>query len=145
VRGWPAQCRPDNKDNRQAIETKYIGPTNQRGARIRATPVGGGDLMHNWNYSLGIEGNHFAAAEALRVELNWSSIKAGSATAKGYAFATSLLEDVALEAAIREAKADFWQDVRDRDAERPDGDNTVYADQERLDQRVEEIREAFAR
>lgn len=132
-------------DIRQAIETKYIGPTGHRGARIRATTVGGGDLMHSWNYALGIEGNHYAAAEALRVELDWSSIKAGSATAKGYAFATSLLKDVDLEATIRYAKAEFWQEIKDRDAERPDGDRTVYADQEQLEQSIEHIRAAFAR
>ena len=104
--------------------------------------------MHSWDYRLNSDGNHFAAAEALRVELNWPRIKAGSATAKGYAFATSVLVDAELEAAIRAAKADFWQAVRDRDAGQPDNElyvvKTVYADQEQLEQIIEQIREAFA-
>jgi hypothetical protein len=77
---------------RQAIETHWVGPTNHRGSRIVATTPGGHRLTHNWDYSLGIEGNHHAAAEALRVKLDWPAIVAGGSTAKGYAFVSSTLE-----------------------------------------------------
>jgi hypothetical protein len=76
----------------QAIETQYRGPTNHRGSRVIATAKAGQRLVHHWDYSLGIDGNHYAAAEALRAQLEWPAIKAGGATAKGYAFVTSTLE-----------------------------------------------------
>ena len=76
----------------QSIETHYVGPTNHRGSRIIATTPGGHKLTHAWNYEFNIEANHYAAAEALRAKLDWSSIKAGGSTVKGYAFVTSILE-----------------------------------------------------
>lgn len=48
----------------QAIETKYLAPTNYLCSRIKAT-CDRGSLTVEWNHSLGIEGNHRAAAEAL--------------------------------------------------------------------------------
>jgi hypothetical protein len=77
---------------RQAIETHWVSPTNHRGSRVIATTPGGHRLTHPWDYSLGIEGNHYAAAEALRAKLDWAAIVAGGATRKGYAFVTSTLE-----------------------------------------------------
>ena len=77
---------------RQAIETRYVGPTNHRGSRVIATTPGGHRLTHNWDYSLGIEGNHHAAADALRAKLDWPAIVAGGSTRRGYAFVTSTLE-----------------------------------------------------
>jgi hypothetical protein len=76
----------------QAIETKYIGPTNYRGSRIIATTPGGHRYTQQWDCALNIEANHYAAAEALRAKLDWPAIKAGCATAKGFAFATRALE-----------------------------------------------------
>jgi hypothetical protein len=76
----------------QAIETKYISPTNYRGSRIIVTTPGGHKLTQQWDYALNIEANHYAAAEALRAKLDWPAIKAGCRTAKGFAFATSTLE-----------------------------------------------------
>ena len=75
----------------QSIETRYVGPTNHRGSRIIATTPGGHKLTHEWNYEFNIEANHYAAAEALRANLDWPSIKAGGSTAKGYAFVTTVL------------------------------------------------------
>jgi len=75
-----------------AIETRYAGPTNHRGSRVIATTPGGHKLTHQWAYELGIDANHYAAAEALRAKLDWPSIKAGGSTAKGFAWITSTLE-----------------------------------------------------
>lgn len=75
----------------QSIETHYVGPTNYRGSRIIATTPGAARITHAWDYSLSSNENHYAAADALRVELNWPRIKAGGSTAKGYVFLTSVL------------------------------------------------------
>ena len=76
----------------QAIETRYAGPTNHAGSRVIATAAAGQRHVHHWDYSINHTDNHLAAAEALRAKLDWPSIKAGGATAKGYAFVTSTLE-----------------------------------------------------
>jgi hypothetical protein len=76
----------------QAIETRYLGQTNYRGSRVVATTPGGLRHVHQWDYSLGIDGNHYAAAEALRAKLDWPTIVAGGATKSGYAWATSTLD-----------------------------------------------------
>ena len=76
----------------QAIETRYVGPTNHRGSRVIATTPGGARMVSAWDYALGIEGNHRAAAEALRAKLDWPELVSGAFTARGYAFATSTLE-----------------------------------------------------
>ena len=55
----------------QAIETRYIGPTNHRGARIKAT-CDAGSLTVPWDYSLGTCANHRKAASALLAKLEWS-------------------------------------------------------------------------
>jgi hypothetical protein len=74
----------------QAIETKFIGPTNFRGARVKATAEAGSVTVY-WDYELGVEGNHAAAAEALRAKLGWNSefygkLVAGALPGRGYAF-----------------------------------------------------------
>lgn len=50
---------------RQAIVTKYLPPTNKRGARIKAT-CARGSLTLSWIHELDNEGNHIVAATALR-------------------------------------------------------------------------------
>lgn len=49
---------------RQAIVTKFLGPTNSRGSRIKAT-ASAGSIIVPWDYGLGIDDNHRAAAKAL--------------------------------------------------------------------------------
>ncbi len=82
-------------NTRQAIETRYVGPTNHRGSRIIATTAGGHRLIHHWDYSLGIEGNHYAAAKALQAKLDWEPIVAGGSTKAGFVWLTSTLDDTA--------------------------------------------------
>lgn len=48
----------------QAIITKYMGPTNTKGARIKAT-CESGSLTISYDHDLDSDGNHRAAAEAL--------------------------------------------------------------------------------
>jgi hypothetical protein len=54
----------------QAITTKFLGATNSRGSRIKAT-CEAGSITLSWEYALGVEGNHDAAARALIKKLGW--------------------------------------------------------------------------
>lgn len=55
---------------RQAITTKFLGPTDCRGARIVAKAAAG-RRTYEWNYALGIEENHALAAQRLAEKLRW--------------------------------------------------------------------------
>jgi hypothetical protein len=54
----------------QAITTKYIGPTNYRGSRIKAR-CKAGSVTVPWDYAISPNANHIAAARALCVKLQW--------------------------------------------------------------------------
>ena len=56
---------------RQAIVTKYIGPTNVRGSRVKAT-ADAGSLTLGWDHALDSEANHHRAARALAEKYGWS-------------------------------------------------------------------------
>lgn len=47
------------------ITTKFLGPTNFRPARVKATSRTGSSVIVNWDYELGTDGNHKRAASAL--------------------------------------------------------------------------------
>jgi len=55
---------------RQAITTKFLGPTNHRGSRVLARCQAGW-LRSPWDHALDSEGNHTHAAEALARKLGW--------------------------------------------------------------------------
>ena len=75
----------------QAIETRYVGPTNTQGSRIIAITGSGIRRVYHWDYELNQIENHHAAAEKLRAELDWPAVVAGGSTVKGFAFCTSVL------------------------------------------------------
>ncbi len=56
----------------QAIVTKYFGPTNSRGSRIKAT-CAAKTIIVAYDYSLNPENNHIAVANALAIKLEWTS------------------------------------------------------------------------
>ncbi len=60
---------------RQAIETKFLGPTNHRGSRVKATACAG-SITVPWDYSYGAEDNHVFAARALALKLSWTAARA---------------------------------------------------------------------
>lgn len=71
---------------RQAITTHFICPTNTRGSRIKAS-ADAGSLITPWDYSIGVEENHRAGAEALVAKLGWSGEWiGGSVKGCGYVF-----------------------------------------------------------
>lgn len=56
-------------DRCPVILTKYLGPTNTRGSRVKATSGGGKSVVIAWDDELHIDENHAAAAAALAAEL----------------------------------------------------------------------------
>ena len=54
----------------QAIQTKYLGPTNNRGGRLKAT-CDAGALTVEWNHALNPTDNHRAVARRLILQLGW--------------------------------------------------------------------------
>jgi hypothetical protein len=55
---------------RQAIVTKFLGPTNFRGARVKATAQAG-SVTIGWDDALDTDANHTAAATALANKFGW--------------------------------------------------------------------------
>ena len=71
---------------RMAIVTKFLPPTNHRGARIKAMSDAG-SLTVSWDYEVGVPENHLRAAEALMQKLGWDwPIVGGALPGSGYAF-----------------------------------------------------------
>lgn len=71
---------------RQAIETKYLGPTNFRGSRVKATSGSGLTLTVEWNHEFNSDVNHRDAAVALCKKLGWPIDLIGGSTVKGFCF-----------------------------------------------------------
>lgn len=66
----------------QAIETKYLGPTNTKGGRIKAT-AWAGSVSLPYDHALSAEKNHKKAAFALLLKLRWNGTYAQGANVKG--------------------------------------------------------------
>ncbi len=81
----------------QAIVTKYIGPTNLKGTRIRVKCQAKSVLIP-WNHALGIEDNHTLAAQTVAESLGWLEKRAlaGGALPDGSGYAFVLLPKGAL-------------------------------------------------
>ena len=56
---------------RQAIVTRYLGPTNHRSARIKAKAAAG-SVTVNWDHAMDPADNHFHAACALLDKMGWN-------------------------------------------------------------------------
>jgi hypothetical protein len=70
----------------QAIQTKYLGPTNHRGSRVKAW-CDAGKIIVSWDYALNAWENHQKAAVALAEQLQWPGLYVGGALPNGdYAF-----------------------------------------------------------
>ncbi len=66
----------------QAIETKYLGATNTKGSRIKASAAAGSVTLP-YDYALDAQGNHKAAADALIAKLGWTGTFAQGGNVKG--------------------------------------------------------------
>lgn len=70
-----------------AIRTRFIGPTNFRGSRVKVVAGEGGkgfQLTVVWDHSVNSEQNHYRAAAALITKLEWWARK-GTSYGKWYA------------------------------------------------------------
>lgn len=54
----------------QAIDTKFYGPTNFKGSRIRAR-CQAKKIWVSWDHGLGVDENHTKAAKELIKQLGW--------------------------------------------------------------------------
>jgi len=54
----------------QAIETKFLGPTNTRGSRVKAT-CWLKSITIEWDHSYNVEDNHKRAIDTLVMSLNY--------------------------------------------------------------------------
>lgn len=72
---------------RQAIVTRYMGPTNFRGSRVKAR-ASAGSIINHWDHADNIDGNHCRAAKSLAAEYGRSGYWAGGGlpTDNGYVF-----------------------------------------------------------
>lgn len=61
----------------QAIETRYLGPTDFRGSRVKAT-CEAGSITLSWNDAWDSVQNHDGAARALILRLGWDDAKRGA-------------------------------------------------------------------
>lgn len=78
--------------SRQAIITKYIGPTNARGSRVRAS-CDASAISWPWDYALSAEENYVAAALALAKKLGWGDRWERGGIGSGYVFVSVDKED----------------------------------------------------
>ena len=69
----------------KAIITKYLGPTNTKGARFKASD-GSTSITVGYDYALTSEGNHSTAARALCEKLGWKGHLVGGHTTTGMVF-----------------------------------------------------------
>jgi hypothetical protein len=71
----------------QAIETRYVKPTNTKGSRIKATAAAG-SITIGYDHALNTDGAHKAAADALIAKMGWTGTFAqgGNAKGDGYVF-----------------------------------------------------------
>ncbi len=79
---------------RQAICTKYIGPTNHRGSRVKAF-CEAGEFTMPWDHELSVEENHCKAATYLLDRLVWDGNFHGGALPgnTGYVFVSCPHDD----------------------------------------------------
>lgn len=56
---------------RQAIQVKFLGPTNRHGPRLRAS-ADAGSVVIKWDHGLSDVANYRACAEALMLKFHWS-------------------------------------------------------------------------
>lgn len=80
---------------RQAIVTKFLGPTNNRGARVKATAEAG-SVTIGWDHARNIEENHREAAQRLAEKFGWhqrATLVGGALPGGGYCFVLIPISD----------------------------------------------------
>lgn len=70
VRNLLVRTTPNWNDYRQAITTRYVGPTDRCGSRVKATAQAGSVTL-DWDDALDSKDNHALAAIALAKKYKW--------------------------------------------------------------------------
>jgi len=70
----------------KTILTKYLGPTNNRGSRIKAHDSDHNQVTLPYRFELDSEQMHRRAAEALRDKMGWTGELIAGGTRDGYVF-----------------------------------------------------------
>lgn len=70
----------------KAIITKYFGPTDTKGARIKASDEDGNEITISYPYELSGIAVHQKAAEALKDKMKWKGDLIGGSWKNGYVF-----------------------------------------------------------
>lgn len=70
----------------KAITVRYIGPTNTRGARMKADDGDGNSVTIPYDYELSREERYRSAARALCEKMNWHGRLCGGGTKAGEVF-----------------------------------------------------------
>ena len=70
----------------KTIQTKYLGPTNYKGARIKASDEDGNSITIPYPYELSGEAVHRKGAEALKDKMDWKGELIGGSLKNGYVF-----------------------------------------------------------
>ncbi len=70
----------------KAIMTKYIGPTNHKGSRIKASDEDGNHVTIGYRSELDSYANHLAAAKWLCAKMEWRGTLHGGGIKNGYVF-----------------------------------------------------------
>lgn len=78
---------------RQAIETRYLGPTDSKGARVVARAQAG-RVTVAWDYAADTDANHEAAARKLAAKLGWGGRLVGGGNAKGDGYVFVIVKEV---------------------------------------------------
>jgi hypothetical protein len=91
---------------RQAIVTKFHGPTNTKGSRVSAR-CEAKRILVSWDHRLHSDGNHVAAAKALASQLGWEGPWYGGCIDGGYTFVQGGDDDLGTGCAFR-VEYDKW-------------------------------------
>jgi hypothetical protein len=67
----------------QAIQTRYFGPGNVEGSRIKATSASGITATVGYDHALNADENHASAARMLKAKLDWKGTMVGGALPNG--------------------------------------------------------------
>jgi hypothetical protein len=76
----------------QAITTKYLGPTNVRGSRVKAT-CHAKSIILTWDDALNASDNHTKAAQTLAEQMGWDGQWYGGGCPDGKTDAFVLVND----------------------------------------------------
>lgn len=82
----------------QVITTKYLGPTNTRESRIKATSSSGLSVTIPLDHSMSMTGRHTKAALALARNMGWTGeLHLVGDTKEGYVYSPHIYETFKIE------------------------------------------------